>query len=514
MALSSLAALLFARPALAHGFGQRYDLPVPLWLYLWAASAVVLLSFVLVSYFVGKEEAPRRYPRFDLLRLRAFRATLASRPFVSGLRLLSVTLFALVVASGLSGDQTPELNFAPTFVWIWWWVGLTLFVALVGNVWPLVNPWKILFEWADGLTRRLGVEEGLELRVPYPAAWDVWPALACFAAFAWVELVFWGSATPRNIALFALLYSSVTWAGMTFFGKETWLRRGEAFSVLFDILARFAPTEARVKGRRVCEGCEECVPEGRSGDEPSGGGCGGCVNCWGCFERAAPGERELDLRPPGVGLLDPERFSAGRLVFVVFVLASVTYDGLLATPQWVALVYSLSATTGSVGMLGSAAYGTLGLVVVPLVFLGLYAGVVKLCAMLGKASFATLAGAFAYSLVPIALVYQAAHYFTYLLTEGQLIFALVSDPFGWGWDLFGTAGYEPRISVVDAAFVWYSQVALIVGGHVFAVYLAHAAALRQMPDARLALRSQYPMVALMILYTVLGLWILSQPVAG
>ena len=116
--------------------------------------------------------------------------------------------------------------------------------------------------------------------------------------------------------------------------------------------------------------------------------------------------------------------------------------------------------------------------------------------------------------MPIALVYQAAHCFTYLLTEGQLIFALVSDPFGWGWDLFGTAGYGPNISVVDAASVWYSQVALIVGGHVFAVYLAHAAALRHMPDAERALRSQFPMVALMILYTVLGLWILSQPVAG
>ena len=511
MALSSLPVLLLARPALAHGFGERYDLPVPLWLYLWGASAVVLLSFALVSYFVGKQDAPRRYPRFDLLSVRAFRATLASRPFVSGLRLLSVALFALVIAAGLLGDQTPELNFAPTFVWVWWWVGLVLFVAFVGNVWALVNPWKILFEWADGLARRLGVEEGLELRVPYPASWDVWPALAFFFVFAWVELVFWGSAMPRNIALFALLYSSATWAGMSLFGKETWLRGGEAFSVLFDILARFAPTEVRVKDNRACEGCERCVPEAHPGDKPYGGEC---VNCWGCFERAAPGERELDLRPPGVGLLDSGRFSAGHLAFVVFMLASVTYDGLLATPQWVTLMYQLSLAMGSFGTFGSAVYGTLGLVVVPLVFLGLYVGVVKLCAVLGNASFAVLAGAFAYSLVPIALVYQAAHYFTYLLTEGQLIFALVSDPFGWGWDLLGTAGYEPDISVVDAAFVWYSQVALIVGGHVFAVYLAHAAALHQIPDAGRALRSQYPMVALMVLYTVLGLWILSQPVAG
>jgi hypothetical protein len=80
--------------------------------------------------------------------------------------------------------------------------------------------------------------------------------------------------------------------------------------------------------------------------------------------------------------------------------------------------------------------------------------------------------------------------------------------------LLGTAGYEPNISVVDAAFVWYSQVALIVGGYVFAVYLAHATALCQMSDDERALMSQFPMVALMILYTVLGLWIHFQPVAG
>jgi hypothetical protein len=102
---------------LAHGFGQRYDLPVPLWLYLYGAASVVLLSFVLVGYFVGESDAPRRYPRFNLLRVRAFRATLASRPFVSGVRLLSVALFALVIATGLFRDQTPELNL--TLVWIW-----------------------------------------------------------------------------------------------------------------------------------------------------------------------------------------------------------------------------------------------------------------------------------------------------------------------------------------------------------------------------------------------------------
>ncbi len=499
----TLLSLLVCRPALAHGFGQRYDLPVPLWLYLYGAASAVLLSFVVFGFFVGERGSPGGYPRLNLLRFGFFRATLASRTFASGLRVVSVALFILLIVTGLFGNQTPQLNLAPTLVWVIWWVGLSLFVALIGNVWALANPLKVVFKWADAAVRRFGVEDGLEPDIPYPVSWDVWPALALFFAFAWVELVFWGSATPRNIAFLALLYSSVTWAGMSFFGKEVWLRRGEAFSVFFDILARFAPTEMRVTGGAACEGCDACGIKNKNV----------CVNCYGCFERAAPEHRELNLRPPAVGLLRPEGTSVARVAFVVFMLASVTYDGLLATPVWVSLIFSLQSIAGSFGALSSLFYGTLGLLAVPLLFFALYAGFVKLCQALGGGTgFWKLAGSFAYSLVPIAFAYQAAHYFTLLLTDGQNIFYLASDPFRWGWNLFGTGGYEPNAAIVGAAFVWYSQVALIVAGHVIAVYLAHAVALRSAPNTKLALRSQIPMVALMVLYTVTSLWILSQPV--
>jgi hypothetical protein len=122
------------------------------------------------------------------------------------------------------------------------------------------------------------------------------------------------------------------------------------------------------------------------------------------------------------------------------------------------------------------------------------------------------AATYVYSLVPIAVAYQVAHYYTLLLIQGQAIVRNVSDPFGWGWDLFGTGGYTIQPGIVGAAFVWYSQVALIVAGHVIAVYLAHLVALRLYKDPGRALRSQIPMLALMILYTVFSLWIISQPI--
>ena len=125
-----------------------------------------------------------------------------------------------------------------------------------------------------------------------------------------------------------------------------------------------------------------------------------------------------------------------------------------------------------------------------------------------------IAGFFVFSLVPIAIAYHLAHYLSYLIVAGQLIIPLASDPFGIGWNIFGTAGYRIDISIVGAKFVWYTAVIAIVVGHVFAVGVAHFVALRVFETAGAALRSQYPYLVLMVAYTMVSLWILSQPIVG
>src|ERR687885_398008 len=192
----ALLLLMLPGQAFAHGLGQSQDLPIPLWLYLFGAAVVVLVSFVQIGLFVGEGHTLRRYPRFNLWRVWALRGLLTARHVLCGLRLLSVALFLLVVLSGLLGRQDAGFNFAPTFVWIIWWVGFSFFTAFVGNIWPLVNPWKVVFEWVDGLSRRLRAEKGLELNEPYPASLGVWPALVFYLVFVWTEVVFWGSAVP------------------------------------------------------------------------------------------------------------------------------------------------------------------------------------------------------------------------------------------------------------------------------------------------------------------------------
>ncbi len=465
MALAWLALVLGAQPSFAHGVGQSYDLPLPLWLYTYGAGAVVLLSFLPISLFAGggRRSGKHGHSRRNLLVFAPIRTVLTNRFVLNCARGLSVFLFALVVVSGFVGDQSEGSNLSPTFVWIIWWVGFSFFTAFVGNVWPLLSPWKVIFDLAQSLAGKLGVRLGCG--VQYPQAWGVWPAVALYGAFVWVELVFEGAAVPLSISVLIVAYSIVTWGGMAAFGSDAWVRGGEAFAVYFGVLGRFAPFELRVNPERVAE-------------------------------------REIELRLPAVGLAAPGCQRAGMVAFVVLMLAGVAYDGLLATPLWLEVLRLTPATQ------------TIGLVVLFLLFLAAFLGFVSLSWLVGGGGVpvARLAAAYVYTLVPIAVAYQVSHYWTYLLIQGQAIISHVSDPLGLGWDLFGTAGYELRVGFLDVALVWYAQVALVVAGHVAAVYLAHVVSNRYFAPPTLAIRSQLPMLVLMILYTVASLWILSQPI--
>jgi hypothetical protein len=444
---------VFAAPAAAHGFGQRYDLPLPLSLYLLGTAAAVALSFVVVALFARHTPGARGHPRIALG---------ASPALAASLKLVAAGLFILTVAAGFIGDQDPYFNIAPTLVWIIWWVGFAIVSAFLGDLWGLVNPWRTLFDTADRVYRRLTARPGLARNLRYPGALGVWPAVGLLFAVSWVELVFPSPAVPANIAWLAALYSLATWGGMALFGSATWVSRGEVFAIFFGLFARFAPTER----------------------SKSGG---------------------VALRPFGAGLLDPAPASASMVAFVLLVLASVLYDGLLTTPEWAEVERWLGLSPIGVRTIGLVAFWGL--------FLFAFLAVsVAMSRVAGERSPREMAQGFVLTLVPIAIAYHLAHYLIYLLTQGQYIILLVSDPFGYGWDLFGTVGYRADIAIVGARFAWYVAVISIVAGHITAVYLADVRA-RQLLETRAAgLRAQVPLTALMVVYTFVSLSILSEPI--
>ena len=483
--------------ALAHGFGQRYDLPVPLWLWVAAAAAAVVLSFAIIGLFVTASPDLRGYWRLNLLRFPLARR-LASRRVRLAARLVSVGLLALTwwrawpATRARHGTSPPRPSgsrggsASPTS----------------RRSWGTCGPWSIPGPRSSAGARPSSDHGGRPRR--YPDWLGVWPAVALFAAFAWVELVYAGRSIPAHLGRLILGYSALTWTGMALFGRATWMRYGDPFATAFGVLARFSPTEIRVTDREACRRCEL----------PCAGRDGACLECGECFDRTVPGRRAWNVRPFAAGLLNTADVSPSMVVFVLLLLSTVTFDGFTATPAWARLDGALYAALAPLGDARLTVIGTLGLLVFPLVFVAVYLLFARWMAWMGDGQLTTgtVARLFVLSLVPIAIAYHLAHYFTYLLVQGQLLIRLASDPLGLGWNLFGTARYRPEIGIVGARAVWYTAVIAIVAGHVIAVYVAHAVALREFRGRRAALRSQLPMLVLMVGYTVVSLWIIAQPI--
>jgi hypothetical protein len=491
-------------PASAHGFGMRYDLPLPLLLWIIGAASTVLLSFFFVAIFVRWNPGTEAPAEVNLLRWKTGRV-ISGRAFRFIARLCAVGALIVIVVAGMFGDQIPTRNLAPTAIWIAWWVGFSYLSAFVGNIWCVINPWAALFEWYEESFSIQSARRGA--RIGWPKTLGVWPATGLFIAFAWIELVWDGRSIPSRLAWLAIGFSAITWMGMLLFGRNTWLRYGDPFALAFSVLARFAPTEMRVA---------TCVVDARA--RAANGGVstidrGEPVDC-DCYYRAAESKRRWILRAPGAGLLHTKNVTPSLVVFVIVMLSTVTFDGLMATPLWQRIENALYEGLPILGDSRLTIINTLGLLSFCTIFIAVYRVVATLVANASQKAMTvdTASRAFVLTLVPIAIAYLVAHYSSYFLIQGQLLIRLASDPFGFGWNIFGSAHFRPDIGIVGARFVWYTSVFAIVLGHVVAISLAHIIALRNVDDPRAAMRSQIPMLVLMVGYTMMSLWIIAQPI--
>ena len=464
-----------------HGFGARYDLQGPLFLYLFAAAGVVVLSFVMVVLFAGDKlgEEAVAYPRWRAAWLEG--AANAAWPRVAG-GVIGVLSLLAVIVTGLFGSQKPFYNPAEYIVWVYFWAATVILAGLVGNLWAPLNPWAALYL----LLRRFAPERPHDQGTSGGRArFGIWPAVVTYFLFACLELTSGVANRPGLLAWLTLGYSVFTIAGMFILGPSAWLSRVECFSVLFDIVSRFGPIET---------------------------------------EKGSDGRTRVYLRIWGTGLLKGERAGWDRVVFVILMLSTLAFDGILATPVYGWYLSNLGSLFDPLGPLAVPVLRTAGLLLLTAVFLAAFVLVMRFVMWFGWPQVgsplsrwkgvdeASALSAFALTLVPIALVYNAAHNYTYVVVQSQGLIPLLADPLQWGWHLLPTAGYKISFVLAGAAVVWYVQIVLIVFGHVIAVYLAHLRAGQRFKNAAHVLLSQYPMLLLMVLYTMTSLWILAQPI--
>ena len=439
---------------LAHAFGERYDLPIPLVLFVVGGGLVVLLSFALAlrARVMGERVAG---DDADL--------PVSPAPIWGAVSLL---VLAALTYAGLSGSQDLEENIVPTAFWLLVWIAVPLTCGLLGDWTRPVNPFAFLSRVADSARLRR-VVLARDSPVGWPTAVGWWPAAVLFAVLACSELVFNVTATqPRVVATGFLVYGLVNLAAGLLFGAS-WLQRGEVFSVLF-------ATWGRLGWFRF----------GAAGDRGFAGGL------------------RVAFEPTG-----------GRIAFVLLLLISVNFDGLLSTPGWDELEREHVAG-GALDLFRLAAFLLLaGLIAI--VF-GTFATASARAGRLSMAPTTALAGLLP-SMVPIAFGYLLAHNLQYLLVNAQLLGPLIGNPTGrHSLDLpypFNDS-FAPNPAVLPSSFYWYAGVVAIVAAHVIAVVLAHQHLTANAVDDEAGRRSEFPWLIAMVAYTMVSLTLIAQPLVA
>jgi hypothetical protein len=450
---------------IAHGFVGRSDLPIPEWLFGWAAAMVLVVSFVALAVLWPDPKLQRGHWRplkGPLARLTASRTV----EILCGA--IGVSLLCVIVYSGLRGIQAERANFATTFVFVIFWVGLIPLSVLFGDVFKAFNPWRAIGRAVSWLASKASSAE-MPAPFAYPERLGHWPAAAGIFLFAVLELVAGEGRRPENVAIATLAYSALTFVAMALYGVENWIARGEAYSVYFNLFSRMSPLETR--------------------------------------------DGLLGVRRPlsGLAALKPV---AGTVPLLAVMIGSVTFDGASEASIWTSIAPDIARFFEDLGLQPQNALELaflLGLTATILLVYGFYRlGVLGARSVGGGFSADRLARAFVHTLVPISLAYVMAHYLTLLLYEGQGISFLASDPLGDGSDLFGTADSQIDYTLLGANATWYWQVGLVVVGHVAGLTLAHDRAVAMYSRAKQAVRSQYWMLLVMASFTLLALWLLNQ----
>lgn len=447
---------------LAHAFGKRYDLPIPLYLFVIGGAVVVIASFLLVVPRSKRAEEERPTDPVDGTYVRGLHP-------IAGV--LATAFLGFLIWGGFAGSQEVAENMIDTWFWILVWIAMPLTVAVIGDWTQPVNPYAFLSKVADSDRARgalLGTHE--PLRWPDWLGW--WPAVVLFFLAACGELIYnLDTTVPQTAALILLTYAVFT-VLMSFLFGDTWLRKGELFSVLFDTWGRL-----------------------------------------GYFRFGAPGRRGF-----AGGLEVGFARQVSRAAFVLLMLLNVNFDGLLSTPQWQVDVLRNLPHPYDLPGADQHYFNTLafaGLALSMAVILVLFATASGFAGRHGESSLASFTGLLP-SLIPIAFGYLFAHNLEYVLVNGQLMLPLIGNPPGlsnWPIHLFYpfNDSYEVDNSFLPSSFYWYASLFIIVAVHVYAVVIAHRH-LRRLGETRsLELRSEYPWLVAMVGYTCLSLWLLAQP---
>jgi hypothetical protein len=459
-AMNGLALAAMAGQAAAHSSEGGLVLLLPTGYFILAGVFAVAATFMILTLAPA---APMRLLHEKRLWLGALAAFSPVAP-----SLLSFVLLVFMVACGFLGSVDPVHNPLPAFVWTVFWVCLVFAHGVAGRLWSFVNPWT----GPLAIVRSVSEDRAIAGRFTLPARLGYVIAILQFSAFAWFELVYLYPEDPRRLAIAVAAYWIVNALGFFLFGARQWGGRAEPFGIFFDLVGRLAPFG---------------------------------------WERRA-GRLRLYFAWPGLQLVRRGAMSLSGVLFVLLTLSTVSFDGLSSTFVWLTAIGVNPLEFP--GRSEVTASSSLGLILTFVALAAAYFGSIALgCAAAGERRFGEVAGRLVFSILPISLGFQAAHYLTLAMVGLQDFIVAASDPFHRGWDLFGVSDYRVSTSFLNVystvRMIFVTQTLAVTLGHVIAVILAHALIDAITRDRRKTLLIETPFALLMIAYTGFGLWLLS-----
>ncbi|CAM3850643.1 hypothetical protein [Smaragdicoccus niigatensis] len=410
---------------LAHGLGGRTDLPVPLWIALTAGTAAVIISFIFVAALWTE---PRLRGAAGGRAIPAAIETILDSPTTrAALRALGLAVFAVMLAESWLGPSASNENPAPTWFYVWFWVGLVFVSVIGGPVYRLANPLRTAGTIVHEL---IGRPEHAELlaKLRYK------PAVLGLLVFLWLELVSPHRDDARVVATFITVYSLVNIAAGAWFGPK-WFDRGDGFEVYFSLIARLAPLGRRSDGRLV-------------------------------------------VRNPLDGLLAGPA-DKGLTPVVLTVLGSTAFDGITRLGFWSKM--DSAAKASELRPWPSILLGTTGLIVTILLIAGLYASTIWAMERFVKPETGSAFDLFVHTLIPIMLGYTIAHYFSFALFQGQAGYRLIWGDSTIDYTVVGTAtiafvqiigivaghivavfsAHDQSVSVLRPGFIKFGQIPMM-----------------------------------------------------
>lgn len=489
---------------------------IPFWLFLCGIGGIIIFSFVAAEWLAP--QAKRGF-RINLIGNRRVYAMVRSRWFQAIPQLLMALIFVFLIYAGLFGSRIA--NITPIAVWTIWWAGLIVLVLLLGSAFCFICPWDAVSNLFSRLRLAARVDS-LSLGLPFPKALaNLYPAIFLFAVLTWLELGYGVTTDPRWTAYMALGMVALAIMGALLFDGKRFCAHGCPVGRICGIYGNFSPVEIRARKPKTCEYCatEDCLNGNERGYPcPTGislktvGAATMCTMCTECIKSCNKQNVAFNLRPFGSDLREIRQPRMDEAWLAITLLALTFFHGLSMTPAWEnfkpggnSILKWMAIHLGTPKVFNF----TVGMAAAVALPAGVYWLSCRVAAKIsgGDVSVRRLFMHYAYSLLPVALFYHLAHNLMHLLMEGGGIVPLLSDPLGTGADYLGTRGVHLGSLISDQA-MWFLQVVLILIGHIYGIIVAHRIGHSLYQDKRKALRSLTPMLLMMILLSIGGLWLM------